>query len=99
MHHPATGDLSCEEGVAYKKTLKQRRHNELENLKKLTGRDLTNWDLLGMKALEESLPAEVGYAAVEATRRLEPDTPNALPLVAGLSGVALLGFWLGRKRK
>ncbi len=99
MHHPATGDLSCEEGIAYRKSLKQRRHNELQNLKALTGRDLTDWDLVGMKALEESLPADVAYASVEADRRQEPDTKNPLPLIAGLSGVALLGFWLGRKGK
>ncbi len=99
LRHPATGNFNCDAGKTYKKDLKRRRHAELENLQTLTGRDFSDWDLIGLNDEENALPADVGYAAVEGDRRQEPDTKNPLPIIAGLSGVALLGFWLGRKRK
>jgi hypothetical protein len=37
MHHPATGDLNCDEGQAYLRTLKERQSRERRNLAWLTG--------------------------------------------------------------
>jgi hypothetical protein len=43
IHHAAQGEMNCEEGKEYKKTLRMRRQNELHELASLTGWSTSKW--------------------------------------------------------
>jgi hypothetical protein len=43
IHHPVQGELNCEEGKEYKKTLRMRKQNELHELAALTGWSTSKW--------------------------------------------------------
>ncbi|MEZ5046726.1 MAG: DUF2330 domain-containing protein [Chitinophagaceae bacterium] len=44
LHHPATGNLSCSYAGAYIKEVNERRKNELKNLEKYTGWDISEYN-------------------------------------------------------
>ncbi len=59
--HPATGDLNCEAGKAYLKSLKERRKKEMEMLVQLTGKGYDDWDVV-MNA--DEVKNEASYTSV-----------------------------------
>ena len=65
--HPATGDFSCEAGKKYLEQLKQRRHDELEMLSYLTGKDYSDWDVVMNSKEEKNLPADLSYGSLALT--------------------------------
>jgi Na+-translocating ferredoxin:NAD+ oxidoreductase RnfD subunit len=90
--HPATGDLSCEKGKHYLKTLKERRKNELSQLTYLTGKTYENWDM----AYEEGgvSDSDAAYAALASGMGDDNnDNPLQQPFglyILGLAGIGLL---------
>jgi hypothetical protein len=94
--HPAEGDLSCENGRQYLKTLRERRKNELQMLSFLTGKGYDDWDVV-MKN-ERNLPRQLSYRALAMEKK--PDEKNTMVLTGfGLAGILFLVRWRGRKRK
>jgi hypothetical protein len=76
--HPATGDLSCEEGKKYLKQLKQRRSDEMDMLAYLTGKGYSDWDVVMNDEEEKRLPVEASYASVGAEMNSKPEHNNLL---------------------
>ncbi len=62
--HPASGSFSCEAGKKYLKELKQRRKKELQELTRLTGTDLSNWQEDAMAKNDEAEEKNVQYATL-----------------------------------
>lgn len=91
--HPATGEMDCEAGKAYLRSLKERRQNEMEMLTYLTGKDYNDWDQVGMTE-EEGVDASAQYATLQDNQKTEQSSP--LPgLIFGtvaLAGLAMLGY-------
>jgi len=96
--HPATGDLSCEAGRKYLKELKQRRTNELEMLTYLTGKDLSDWDLVSEMPDEKYVPAEATYATIAPLVENKPGKEKGI-LYATMGVVGLIFFAGTRRRK
>ena len=96
--HPATGDLDCDAGKAYKKTLRQRRRDEIANLQWLTGKSLDDWDMAMINDEEKALPGDASYKGVAAELKQE-NGRGELPYVAGLSGAMVAAVCLGVVRR
>ena len=63
--HPAQGSFACAEGKKYLSSLRERRKAELEELTKLTGKTLEEWQDEAHTEGPDAYPdASVGYAAV-----------------------------------
>ena len=94
--HPATGDLSCEEGKKYLKKLKERRSDEMEMLTYLTGKRYEDWDVVSNDIDEQMIPSEARYVAVAKNSDM-PGKRNTELLYATLGVVGLVSL-LGLKR-
>lgn len=92
--HPATGDMDCPEGKAYLHSLKNRRHDEMDMLTYLTGKNYGNWDEVNGYEEDSELPEALAYAQIQATQN--QDRPGSTStLIFGtvmLAGIAMLGF-------
>lgn len=86
--HPATGDLSCEEGKKYLAELQTRRKDELKMLTYLTGKNYDDWDVTTTIQEEKNIPAEDSYAA--AARAIQKPTSSGHALLAGIGIIGLL---------
>lgn len=91
--HPATGEMDCEAGKAYLRSLKDRRQDEMEMLTYLTGKDYNDWDQVGMTE-EEGVDASAHYASIQDKQKSEQASP--LPGIifgtVALAGLAMLGY-------
>lgn len=83
IHHPATGDLSCEEGQYYLKDLVKRREKELHELARLTG-----WSVMKYKDYVstyanmikgEPTPEEIAPQPVKKVEVIEPTPATSTP--------------------
>ena len=97
--HPATGDLNCEAGKTYLKTLKERRKKEMEMLAQLTGKGYDDWDVV---MNNEEISKEVSYAALGKKVDSKANSNEAgkgvfMASAALLGMVSLIGA--GRRRK
>ncbi len=92
--HPATGEMDCEAGKAYLRTLKNRRQEEMEMLTYLTGKGYNDWDQVNALKEEEGLDATATYASIE--KESKEDHPSPIPGIifgtVALAGLAMLGF-------
>ena len=90
IHHPATGDLSCNQGQNYIAQLNHRRHQEMANLRKLTRWNTDYWN----SYLTE-------YQTAEATPALPSKGSfidnNPVSRILGIGALLLLIFALGWK--
>lgn len=74
--HPAQGSFACAEGKKYLNTLRERRKAELEELTKLTGKTLDEWqDEARTEGNNANPDASVGYARV--MHELQKERRNA----------------------
>ncbi len=91
--HPATGEMDCEAGKAYLRSLKERRQDEMEMLTYLTGKDYNDWDQVGMTE-EEGVDVSAQYASIQDKQKSEQASP--LPGIifgtVALAGLAMLGY-------
>ena len=92
--HPATGDFSCEAGRKYLKELKQRRADELEMLTYLTGKDISDWDLVSETPDEKLVPTEASYASIAPSLDKQGRSKGILFATIGVVGlISLAGLW------
>jgi Na+-translocating ferredoxin:NAD+ oxidoreductase RnfD subunit len=89
--HPATGDLTCVEGVKYLKELKKRRSEEMNMLTYLTGKKYEDWDVVESAIDSELLPAEASYFAI-AKENQSAGNRDHLLLIATFSVMGLVAF-------
>jgi hypothetical protein len=87
--HPATGDLSCDAGKHYLKSLKQRRLDEIDMLSYLTGKSYSDWDLVVSDGEDKFIPTEYSYQALVAKSVNSPG-PNKDLLIATLGVLGLI---------
>ncbi|MBK7375748.1 MAG: DUF2330 domain-containing protein [Chitinophagaceae bacterium] len=83
--HPATGDFNCDAGKKYLYDLKQRRKKELQELTRLTGTDISNWQEDAMAKNDEAAHKNVQYATLIPEYRHEMENKRTAP-----SGIILL---------
>ncbi|HTQ65043.1 MAG TPA: DUF2330 domain-containing protein [Puia sp.] len=95
--HPATGDLSCEEGQKYLRDLRERRRQEIEELTRLTGKGYNDWDMVTNADEEKYIPVEDSYAALSHRTGVTEKRDNRI-LLATL-GVACLISLAGFRQK
>lgn len=95
--HPATGDFNCDAGKKYLKELKQRRTAELEMLTYLTGKDVSDWDMVSENPEEKNIPAEASYVSVMPLIKNDSKWNNHI--LAAALGVAGLISLAGLRRK
>jgi hypothetical protein len=99
--HPATGDLSCDEGRKYLVELKERRKDELKMLTYLTGKGYDDWDVVASREEDKSLPEADSYAGIAAGIRRERPVEGSM-MIAGIGALGLLsviGFGIRGRRK
>ncbi len=89
--HPATGDFSCEAGKKYLKQLKERRTDELEMLTYLTGKNYSDWDVVGENVEEKFIPTEASYNSVASIVAKTPGKENGI-LYTTLGVLGLISF-------
>ena len=87
--HPAQGNMDCEQGKAYVKSLKLRRQQELNTLKSLTGKGFYDWDLADTEAKAEQQFKEAAYEKV-ASWSSRQDENNMRLLYVTISMVGLI---------
>jgi hypothetical protein len=93
--HPAQGDLTCEPGKKYLKDLKVRRKKELNELAKLTGKDVTSWQDMVNAEKEEVKETDVAYATIIKEKANEKED-NAPIGIISLTALMLGGAGLMR---
>jgi hypothetical protein len=74
--HPATGDMSCAAGIKYLQELKKRRKEELNELAKLTGKDIYTWQDDAMAFNDEEKTTGAQYASLIADASKEKEQTN-----------------------
>jgi hypothetical protein len=95
--HPASGDFKCDAGKKYLKELKQRRTAELEMLTYLTGKDVSDWDMVSENPEEKNIPAEASYVSVMPLIKNDSKRDKYI-LMAALGAVGLISL-AGFRRK
>jgi hypothetical protein len=97
--HPATGNLTCEEGKKYLQELKTRRKNELKELTVLTGKTLDNWNEIAAVDDEAKIPAARYTTLIPAVNAAQKEDGNSSAgmIVMGmlLMGSAVYFRWKG----
>lgn len=98
--HPANGDFSCDAGKKYLQDLKQRRKKELQELTRLTGTDISNWQEDVMANNDEATNKDVQYAALIPEYKQDIENKNSAPariiiLSAAVLGIAGVMRWKG----
>ncbi len=88
--HPAGGNLSCAEGKAYLKTLKERRHKEMKMLAYLTGKGMDEWQEDISSIPDEEDNTEATYATLAMSMPKAEDR-NGLPAGIIVLSTILLG--------
>ncbi len=89
--HPASGDFNCDAGKIYLQQLKQRRKKELQELTRLTGTDISNWQQDAMAKNDEMSNKEAQYATLIPEYKQELANRNAGPTGILILSVAVLG--------
>jgi hypothetical protein len=92
---PAQGDLSCEPGKKYLKELKARRKKELNELTKLTGKDINSWQDMASNDNEEIANDDVAYNTIIKEKNNEEDN-NSSTGILSLAALMLGGAGLMR---
>jgi hypothetical protein len=96
--HPASGDFSCEAGKKYLKELKERRHDEMEMLTYLTGKDFSDWDVVTNSEEERYVPTDASYSDIAGALKVQKKDNGLLIATLGIIGLAaLIGFKQKRK--
>ena len=96
--HPASGDFSCDAGKKYLKELKERRHDEMEMLTYLTGKDFSDWDVVTNNEEERCVPTDASYSDIAAALKVQKKDNGVLFATLGIIGLAaLIGFKQKRK--
>jgi hypothetical protein len=94
--HPAQGDLTCEPGKKYLRDLKARRKKELNELAKLTGKDINSWQDMVNAEKEEVKETDVAYATIikEKVNEKEDNAPIGIISLAALmlGGAGLMRY-------
>ncbi len=92
--HPATGEFTCDAGKKYLKELKNRRADELENLAYLTGKDISDWDIVSDMPEEKFIPAEATYASLSpaAAKKSEKNAEIMLATIGLIGLISLAGY-------
>ncbi len=93
--HPAKGDLSCEPGKKYLKELKVRRKKELNELTKLTGKDISSWQDMATNDSEEIANDDVAYNTIIKEKNNEEDNHSSTGILS-LAALMLGGAGLMR---
>jgi hypothetical protein len=93
--HPAQGDLSCEPGKKYLKELKVRRKKELNELTKLTGKDINGWQDMVNNEKEEVKETDVAYATIIKEKNSEKEDSKPIGIIS-LAALMLGGAGLMR---
>lgn len=98
--HPASGDFNCAAGKKYLQDLKERRKKELQELTRLTGTDLSNWQEDAMAKNDETKIETVQYETlIPVYKETFPDRDTGPVGILFLSGLVLgaAGFlrWKG----
>jgi len=98
--HPANGDLSCDAGKKYLQELKLRRKKELQELTRLTGTDINNWQEDAMAKNDEATNTDVQYATLIPEYKHDVENKRSAPtgiilLSAAVLGAAGLMRWKG----
>jgi hypothetical protein len=93
--HPAQGDLSCEPGKKYLKELKARRKKELNELTKLTGKDMSSWQDIASNDSEEIANDDVAYNTIIKEKNNEEDNHSSTGILS-LAALMLGGAGLMR---
>ncbi len=95
--HPATGSFNCDAGKKYLQDLKQRRKKELQELTRLTGTDISNWQEDAMAKNDETDEKNVQYATLIPEYKQEMAGRHSSPAgILLLSAVVLGGAGLMR---
>lgn len=89
--HPASGDFNCDAGRRYLQDLKQRRKNELQELTRLTGTDINNWQEDAMAKNDEVINEEVQYATLIPEYKQGLEEKRSAPTGIILLSAAVLG--------
>ena len=98
INHPATGVGDCSEAKAYKDMLRTRRKEEIANLTQLTGKGVDDWDIVMAGDEEKHVPADAAYRQT-ATPQTGIDRRVPLPYAAGISGLLIAAFCVGKLRR
>jgi hypothetical protein len=91
--HPATGTFDCAEGKAYRQTLRERRRQELRNLRTLTGEGYTEW-----VSWDRPEPGVDGTCSYKAASRPGAGREGDMWLLGGICLGAILTAW-GMRRE
>lgn len=98
IHHPATGDLSCDAGKQYLKDLENRRKMEVDELRALTG-----WDKKKYQYYIEQYSEEENGSTPIGTTIDTPNTPSGpsapfqmINWIIMLVGVVLMSYYFSK---
>ena len=89
--HPANGDLSCDAGKKYLQDLKQRRKKELQELTRLTGTDIYNWQEDALAKNDEAVNTDVQYATLIPQYKHDLENKSSAPAGIILVSALVLG--------
>ena len=89
--HPASGNFDCDAGRKYLQDLKQRRKKELQELTRLTGTDINNWQEDAMAKNDETENTDVQYATLIPVYKQDMENKSAAPTGIILLSITVLG--------
>ena len=89
--HPSNGDLSCDAGKKYLQDLKQRRKKELQELTRLTGTDIYNWQEDALAKNDEAVNTDVQYATLIPQYKHDLENKSSAPAGIILVSALVLG--------
>lgn len=89
--HPASGNFDCDAGRKYLQDLKQRRKKELQELTRLTGTDINNWQEDAMAKNDETENTGVQYASLIPEYKQDMENRSSAPAGIILLSITVLG--------
>lgn len=89
--HPANGNFDCDAGRKYLQDLKQRRKKELQELTRLTGTDINNWQEDAMAKNDEAENTGVQYATLIPEYKQDMENKSVAPAGIILLSITVLG--------
>lgn len=99
LHHAVDGDLDCDEAKQYYTTVFERRRNELVNLRKLTGWNMSeHYEYVNDYARKAGI-INVDKGAIVELDVTEEDNSPAKWIFSGLFVLAMIGTLLSKARK